>query len=138
MLYFSADGTYRSKIGLSPARAKNVLGSYDVTNRILTIVQYNQPQGIQDYVNSMWEIQESPYTGDVINSYNDGPAEPGKKPMGPFYELETSSPALALKSGQEGSHIQLTCHFEGNEEDLDKISMQILGVSIDEISKAFN
>lgn len=138
VLYFSADGTLRSKIGLSPARAKNILGSYDATNRILTILQYNQPQGVQDYVNSMWEIQESPFTGDVINSYNDGPAEPGKKPMGPFYELETSSPALALKSGQEGSHIQLTCHFEGDEEDLDRISKQILGVSIDEISKAFN
>jgi hypothetical protein len=138
VLYFSADGTFRSKIGLSPARAKNILGSYDAANRILTIVQYNQPQGVRDYVNSMWEIQESPFTGDVINSYNDGPAEPGKKPMGPFYELETSSPALALKSGQEGSHIQLTCHFEGKEEDLDRISKQILGVSIDEISKAFN
>ncbi|SFB53583.1 hypothetical protein SAMN04489723_11770 [Algoriphagus aquimarinus] len=138
VLYFSADGTYRSKIGLSPARAKNILGSYDATSRILTILQYNQPQGVQDYVNSIWEIQDSPFTGDVINSYNDGPAEPGKKPMGPFYELETSSPALALKSGQEGSHIQLTCHFEGDEEDLDRISKQILGVSIDEISKAFN
>ncbi|PZX53056.1 hypothetical protein LV84_03260 [Algoriphagus ratkowskyi] len=138
VLYFSADGTLRSKIGLSPARAKNILGSYDATNRILTILQYNQPQGVQDYVNSMWEIQASPFTGDVINSYNDGPAEPGKKPMGPFYELETSSPALALKSGQEGSHIQLTCHFEGDEEDLDRILKQILGVSIDEISKAFN
>tara|TARA_R110002074_G_scaffold292887_6_gene464628 strand:+ start:3627 stop:4883 length:1257 start_codon:yes stop_codon:yes gene_type:complete len=138
VLYFSADGTFRSKIGLSPARAKNILGSYDATNRILTILQYNQPQGVQDYVNSMWEIQDSPFTGDVINSYNDGPAEPGKKPMGPFYELETSSPALALKSGQEALHIQLTCHFEGDQEDLDRISKQILGVSIDEISKAFN
>ncbi len=29
VLYFSGDGKYRSKIGLSPRRAKTVLGSYD-------------------------------------------------------------------------------------------------------------
>ncbi|GAA0880811.1 hypothetical protein GCM10009119_37810 [Algoriphagus jejuensis] len=138
VLYFSGDGTFRSKIGLSPARAKNILGSYDATNHILTIVTYNQPKGVSDYVNSMWEIQDSPYSGDVINSYNDGPPAPGEKPMGPFYELETSSPALALRSGQTGTHVQLTCHFEGDEEVLDRLARQLLGVSLEEVSKAFN
>lgn len=137
VLYFSGDGEYRSKIGLSPTRAKNVLGSYDAGNQILTIVKYNQPVGITDYVNSMWEIQEQPYAGDVVNAYNDGPPEPGAKPLGPFYELETSSPALELKSGKTGTHIQMTCHFEGDKKGLDAIAQQLLGVSLSEITGAF-
>ncbi|MEP0366323.1 MAG: DUF6786 family protein [Cyclobacteriaceae bacterium] len=133
VLFFSGDGQYRSKIGLSPQRAKDILGSYDAANDILTIVKYNKPVGVTDYVNSMWEIQEQPYAGDVVNSYNDGPPEPGTKPLGPFYELETSSPALALKSGESGVHIQLTCHFEGDEDSLNTIAELLLGVSLEEI-----
>lgn len=138
VLFFSGDGEYRSKIGLSPRRAKNVLGSYDAKNGILTIVKFNQPDGVTDYVNSMWEIQEQPYAGDVVNSYNDGAPEPGKKPLGPFYELESSSPALALKAGESATHIQLTCHFEGDEKALNGLAQQILSVSISEISTALN
>ena len=137
VIYFSGDGKLRSKIGLSPARALDVLGSYDILSKTLTIVKYNKPEGVSDYVNSLWEIQDEPYKGDVVNSYNDGPPSPGAKPLGPFYELETSSPALALKSGESGVHIQTTCHFEGDEAVLTKISEQVLGVSIHEIVSLF-
>ncbi|MEM7373283.1 MAG: SGNH/GDSL hydrolase family protein [Bacteroidota bacterium] len=137
ILYFSGDGEYRSKIGLSPARAKNVLGSYDAENEILTILTYSKPEGVSAYVNSLWEIQDEPYAGDVINSYNDGPPEPGAAPLGPFYELETSSPALALAAGESGTHIQSTYHFEGAPNSLDRISRQLLGVSLDNIEGAF-
>jgi hypothetical protein len=138
VLFFSADGQYRSKIGLSPQRAMSVLGSYDVINKVLTIVQYNKPQGAIDYVNSMWQLQEHPYKGDVVNSYNDGPAEPGAKPLGPFYELETSSPAAALKPGESITHIHRTFHLQGPESDLDAVAKAILTVSIDEIKAAFS
>ncbi|SIS83063.1 hypothetical protein SAMN05421766_104226 [Zobellia uliginosa] len=138
VLYFSGDGQYRSKIGLPPLRAKNIAGSYDTENGILTILKYNKPEGISDYVNSMWEIQEQPYSGDVINSYNDGAPAPGKAPLGSFYELETSSPALALKAGENGTHIQHTFHIEGNENSLAPIIKQVFGVTIDDIKKAFN
>ncbi len=137
VIYFKGDGKYRSKIGLPPARAKNICGSYDAENQLLTIVQYNKPEGINRYVNSLWEIQEEPYRGDVINSYNDGPPEPGKAPLGPFYELETSSPALALRNGESGIHIQRTYHFEGEEKLLDQIMQQILGVSVQQVRDAF-
>jgi hypothetical protein len=137
VIYFKGDGKYRSKIGLSPARAKNVCGSYDTENQLLTIVQYSKPEGMNRYVNSLWEIQEEPYRGDVINSYNDGPPEPGKSPLGPFYELETSSPALALKKGESDIHIQRTYHFEGEEAMLDQIMQQILGVSVQQVNEAF-
>jgi hypothetical protein len=132
-VYFKADGEYRSKIGLNPHRALSVLGSHDSSRNLLTIVQYDKPEGVTDYVNSMWEIQKEPYTGDVINSYNDGPAEPGAEPFGPFYELETSSPAAALKSGESLSHVHRTFHFTGVSEQLDIVAQNVLGVSLDEI-----
>lgn len=137
-IYFKADGKERGKIGLSPQRATDVMGSYDSESGTLTIVKYNKPENKTDYVNSKWEIQENPYQGDVINSYNDGPPEPGKEPLGPFYELETSSPAAALGIGDSMTHEQYTFHFEGNKFDLNTISMKILGVSIEKISNVFN
>jgi hypothetical protein len=133
VLFFSGDGQYRSKIGLSPRRAKDAAGSYDAVNQVLTIVQYNKPQGVLDYVNSMWQIQEQPYRGDVINSYNDGPPAPGAKPLGPFYELESSSPAAALGPGESVLHIHRTFHFQGAEPQLDPIAKAVLGVGIEEI-----
>ncbi|MBK8505948.1 MAG: hypothetical protein IPL46_29390 [Saprospiraceae bacterium] len=137
IIFFRGDGQYRSKIGLGPKRAKNIFGSYDTKNNILTIVKYNKPEGVDQYVNSQWEIQDEPYQGDVLNSYNDGPPEPGKAPLGPFYELETSSPALTLKKGESASHTQETYHFEGTEKVLDQIMQQLLGVNIQEVKDAF-
>jgi hypothetical protein len=136
VMFFSGDGQYRSKIGLSPKRAKNVLGSYDAANKALTVVQYNKPRNVADYVNSMWQIQDEPYRGDTVNSYNDGPPAPGAKPMGPFYELETSSPAASLAPGQSILHTHRTFHFRGSEEDLDAIARKMLGVSLAEIKSA--
>ncbi len=94
VLYFSGDGQCRSKIGLSPRRTTRLAGSYDAAHGVLTCLFYNQPgPEVVDYVNSMWQIQQHPFAGDAINSYNDGPPSPGAKPLGPFYEVETSSPA---------------------------------------------
>jgi hypothetical protein len=136
VMFFAADANYRSKIGVSPSRSKPVMGSYDAVNRVLTIVQFTLPEGVTDYVNSMWEIQEEPYGGDAVNSYNDGPPEPGAAQLGKFYELETSSPALALQPGETGKHIHRTYHFRGSESDLDSIARKTLGVSIEEIKSA--
>jgi len=138
VLFFSGDGQYRSKIGLSPQRAKPVLGSYDAVNQVLTIVQYNKPDGVVDYVNSMWQLQDQPYKGDVVNSYNDGPAQPGAKPLGPFYELETSSPAAKLSPGQMILHVHRTYHLQGPEADLNPIAKAILGVTISQIKSALS
>jgi hypothetical protein len=133
ILYFAADANYRSKIGVSPRRAKPALGSYDAVNGVLTLVQYTLPKGMGDYVNSMWEIQKNPFGGDVVNSYNDGPPKPGAAQLGRFYELETSSPALALKPNQVGKHVSRTIHLQGPAADLDAIARAVLGVGIDEI-----
>lgn len=137
VLFFRGDGKYRSKIGISPLRCKPVLGSYDADNHVLTLVQFNFTEGVTDYVNSMWELQDKPYSGDVVNSYNDGPAEPGAKPLGPFYELETSSPAAQLQPQETLTHIHRTVHLTGDEAALDKIAQKTLGVSLEEIKMAF-
>ena len=127
VIRFSADGKYRSKIGLSPKRAKSILGSYDATRQLLTIVQYNKPQGATNYVNSMWELQDEPFNGDVVNSYNDGPPSPGAKPLGPFYELESSSPALELKPDESFTHIHRTIHLQGDKEVTQGFGKDLLG-----------
>ncbi len=136
-LVFRADGQYRSKIGLTPLRAKDVIGSYDPARRLLTIVQYTLPDGVTDYVNSNWKKhQDDPYAGDVVNSYNDGPPEPGKAPLGPFYELETSSPALALAPKESWTHVHRTFHFTGAPEALRQIAEDVLGVDVEEVVAA--
>ena len=137
VIYFKGDGEYRSKIGLTPERAKDVMGSYDATSRTLTIVKYTKGAPGDEYVNSKWEIQKQPYRGDVVNAYNDGPPSPGAKPMGPFYELESSSPAKELGPGEKIEHIQTTFHFQGEEKALDSLSTHILGASMAEIKSAF-
>jgi hypothetical protein len=77
-VFLRADGQYRSKIGIGPRRSNAVLGSYDADNHLLTIVRFNQPEGVTDYVNSLWKLQDNPYGGDAASSYNDGPGAWGK------------------------------------------------------------
>ena len=133
-LLFKCDGQYRSKIGLGPARAKPVLGSYSDEAKLLTVVLYSKPDLATRYVNSMWEQQKEPYGGDVINSYNDGPTEPGKTSLGGFYEIESSSPAAALGPGEKLTHVHQTFHFSGPRDALDAIARKVLGVSLDQAS----
>jgi hypothetical protein len=135
-IYFRADGKSRGKIGINPRRARGIMGSYDFENNILTLLICKLPEGKTEYVNSAWQIQDNPYSGDALNSYNDGPLEDGSQ-MGPFYELETSSPAAALKPGESITHSQVTIHLTGNKNLLDKAAIKSLGVSLDELEKIF-
>jgi len=134
--YFSGDGKYRSKIGVPPSATKPVMGSYDPVNQVLTVVQFSFDSSATDYVNSAWELQERPYGGDVANSYNDGPSSPGAKPLGPFYELESSSAAKALQPGEKLTHTHRTFHFTGAERELDRPARQVLGVDLVAIKNA--
>ena len=131
VLYFTCDGKYRSKIGLSPAIAKPIAASYDFAENVLTLVipevHRNAP-----YVNSKWEIQKEPYKGDVINSYNDGPLADGTQ-LGPFYEIESSSPALELKRGTSVSYRQVTCHLKADFPVLKQFVKELLKIDLDQI-----
>ena len=85
----------------------------------------------------MWEQQSEPYAGDVANSYNDGPPAPGKPPLGPFWELETSSRAAALAPGESITHVHRTVHLTGPQASLDAVAKSTLGVTLAEIEAAF-
>jgi hypothetical protein len=134
-LAFRADGQYRSKIGLGPARAKGALGSYSEPAQLLTLVLYTKQPGATRFVNSMWEHQSAPYAGDEINSYNDGSPAPGKPPLGGFYEIESSSPAAALAPGESLTHVHQTYHFSGPRAELDALARHVLGVSLGDLPR---
>ena len=136
VIYFKADGKYRSKLGLSYKRATPVAGSYDSKTGTLTIMQFVLPTKEAPYINQLWEMQKNPFNGDVINAYNDGPLEGGGQ-LGPFYELESSSPAAFLTPGKSISHTQRMYHFTGAETHLDPICKKVLGVSLQQIKSAF-
>jgi hypothetical protein len=137
VVFFRADSNARGKIGFSPRRASPVVGGYDADSHTLTLVSYSRPAGATDYVNSMWEMQKNPFGGDVVNCYNDGPPAPGAKQLGHFFELESSSPALALAPGQAASHTHQTIHLQGDEAALDGIARAVLGVSLQDIRSVF-
>jgi hypothetical protein len=136
--FFRGDGQERGKIGLRPAHARSVLGSYDAANRVLTVVWFNRPAGERPYVNSLWPPQKEPFAGDAVNAYNDGAPAPGVKPLGPFYELETSSPAAELVPGGALDHIQRTMHFQGERPALEAMARACLGVGLSQIETALN
>lgn len=130
---FKADAQYRSKIGVSPARAATWIGSYDRTSKTLTLVTYSFNPVNRQYVNSAWAIQKEPYAGDVVNAYNDGPMKPGQPQMGKFYELESSSPAAALAPKARLWHQHTTIHVQGNPETLKAIARRLLQTELDAV-----
>jgi hypothetical protein len=136
MIYFKADGNYRGKIGLIPEISGPWCGSYDPENNRLTLLWYHKPEGYNAYVNSMWGEQDDPFKGDVVNAYNDGPLEDGSQ-LGPFYELESSSPAGKLKPGEQLTHLQRIYHIEGSKEKLDEITMNLFGIKTENIKRQF-
>lgn len=131
LILFKADAHHRSKIGIAPKRALPVAASYDAINNVLTIAQFTLHEGVTDYVNSLWKIQTDPFSGDAVNAYNDGPIDTTQ--MGNFYEIESSSPAAALAPGNSMRHVHRIIHLKGTKEDLDKVAMKLLGVSVDKI-----
>jgi hypothetical protein len=134
--FFRADGKSRGKIGIPPLRATGTMGSYDARNNILTLLVCRMPEGKAEYVNSAWEIQKNPYSGDAMNAYNDGPLADGSQ-MGPFYELEASSPAAMLKPGGSIVQSQVTIHLTGDKKLLNSVAVKVLGVSLSEIQNSF-
>lgn len=132
-LHFRADAKHRSKIGLSPRRALDRMGSYDADSGALTIVHYDVERDAR-YVNQIWEQQAEPFDGDVIHSYNDGRWSAEVPQLGAFYELEASSPARALALGEAVTQHHRTLHFAGGEASRDAIARAALGVGLDELS----
>ena len=131
VLYFRCDGKSRGKIGLAPQVAKPFVCSYDFKKNLLTIL-IPEVHKNGSYVNSKWELQKEPYKGDVINSYNDGPLQDGSQ-MGPFFEIESSSPAQELKPGEVQEYHQTTIHLQGDYTALKNLVQQLIHVDLDDV-----
>ncbi|CAN5919040.1 hypothetical protein BH24BAC1_BH24BAC1_39740 [soil metagenome] len=134
-LLFKADGRSRGKLGLRPDRAKPLAGSYDAANNILTITTFDVDQEAI-YLNQEWRMDKNPLVGDAVNAYNDGPLADGSQ-MGPFYEIESVSPAAFLQPGQTLTHQHNVFHFTGEKTALDQIAQSVLGISLDKIQSSF-
>jgi hypothetical protein len=138
VVFFRGDGASRGKIGIPPDRSTGFAGSYSPDLEVLTLVRCARPKKGEKYVNSMWEQQKDPYAGDAINAYNDGSPAPGEPPLGPFYELETSSAGAELAPGQSLTHVQTTAHVSGAPGQLDPLAVATLGVRVEDMQKAFS
>ena len=134
-LYFKADGKLRSKLGVLPHSAKNIAGSYDADKKTLTITIFDFDPTAR-YLNMEWDTKKPPFSGDVVNAYNDGPLEDGRQ-LGPFYELESVSPAAFLAPGQALTHRHSVFHFTGDEKLIDPICRKTLGVSLEQVKGIF-
>ncbi|NHE57159.1 DUF6786 family protein [Cyclobacterium plantarum] len=135
-LFLKADGQSRGKVGVSPERALPMAGSYDPLHKVLTITTFNIASELP-YLNQEWNTEADPFKGDAVNAYNDGPLADGSQ-MGPFYELESVSPAAFLSPRESMAHFHHVYHFTGEEGTLDEIARQLLGISIAEINEVFN
>jgi hypothetical protein len=136
IILFKTDGKFRSKIGISPQRSQPYCGSYDPEKQVLTLLWYSSPEKPSQYVNGKWGPQEYPFRGDVVNSYNDGPVADGSI-MGPFYEIESSSPAAMLKAGDSITHSQRIFHITGEETKLNLITEKLFQITLSDIKSAF-
>ena len=134
-LFFKADGKMRGKLGVVPHSAKNVAGSYDAEKKTLTIALFDVSQ-TAPYLNMEWDTKKPPFSGDAVNAYNDGPLEDGRQ-LGPFYELESVSPAAFLAPGQSLTHTHSVFHFTGDENTMDSICKKTLGVSLEQAKNIF-
>ncbi len=122
---FVADGESRGKLGLPPARVTGLLAAIDRERELFTVVRHSTPADGALCVNSAWEHQADPYLGDAANAYNDGPFEDGSR-LGPFFELESSSPALFLQPGESFEHRHATFHFNGDIQSLNSLAAKLL------------
>jgi len=136
LVWFRADGKLRSKIGMTAGRSTGLCGCYDAGSGVLTVLKILSAWKDGLFVNSAWGDQDDPYKGDMLNAYNDGPLDDGSQ-MGPFCELESSSPAAELRPGETLTLSQLIMHFRGSEEEFNRITQGLFGVSAGEIKQIF-
>ena len=135
MIYLKTDGKYRSKLGLNGKRTKAIAGNYDPDIKRLIVVTFDVDRNAV-YLNQEWDPTKDPLKGDALNAYNDGPLEDGSI-MGPFYELESVSPAAFLKPLDYLSHKHTVYHFIGEEALLEPVAKKLFGISLSEVKNTF-
>ncbi|MCH2100424.1 MAG: hypothetical protein MK209_00660 [Planctomycetes bacterium] len=121
------DSELRCKVGVRRNRARNVIAAFDPSTEVLTIVHFSPIDENAGYVDETWATGGDPYYGDVVNSYNHSGPES-------FFELESSSPALALAPGEGHTHRSTTMQFRfADEEHLSAAVRTALGLDWAEV-----
>ncbi|GAA4936736.1 hypothetical protein GCM10023314_06350 [Algibacter agarivorans] len=130
ILLFKADGKYRSKIGIPKSLAPSVYGCYTKDKKRLTIVQYLETNDSL-YANSYVTKQKTPYKGEVIPIYNDGPMDYSPTNKHSFFELESTSSMRELQPKTDTlKHWHSVYHFSGDEHKLNELSKTLLGIDL--------
>ena len=135
VIYFKADGKSRGKIGITSLRAKNLAGSYDLNAGVLTVTKFTVDSH-KIYLNQEWTTKKYPFVGDAVNAYNDGPLADGGQ-MGPFYEIESVSPAAFLQPNERLEHLHQVYHFEGDKAEVAQIMKKLFTIQVADIQAAF-
>lgn len=135
LIFLKTDGNYRSKLGVNSKRTKGIAGNYDPEAGRLTITTFDVEKE-KVYLNQEWNPEKNPLVGDALNAYNDGTLEDGSI-MGPFLELESSSPAAFLKPGSTLKHTHRVFHFVGGNAQLSLLTEKLFGVSVQELKQVF-
>ncbi|TNJ46578.1 hypothetical protein KFZ70_14195 [Tamlana fucoidanivorans] len=131
VVLFKADGKYRSKIGIPNLYAPSVYGCYSKSKNQLTIVQFKKTQDTL-FSNSHATVQNNPYRGEVIPIYNNGPMDLSIAESNGFFELESTSSFKALLPSESLNHYHRIYHFSGNESVLNRLSTDLLGISLNQ------
>ncbi len=136
-IVYKTDGQYRGKLGLKPGRAKSTVGSIDLKNNLLTIVDAKINKKGR-YLNSLWTQKPGEeLLGSASETFNDGPMVPGGTSLGGFYELERLSDAPDLKRGEGYSFTVTTRRYSGDLEQLLEIAKHPLGLDCDLSHESF-
>lgn len=127
---FKADAAQVGKIGVLRNRAVDRIAAWDPETRIFTLLVFSPIDRSAPYMSEHWGTTlPDPYYGDVVNAYNHGGPEP-------FFELETSSPALGLAPGASHTHVVMTIHARLDDDaTLARILRSALGVGPDEFAQ---
>jgi len=134
-VYLKTDGQYRCKIGIKNLYTGSIAGNYDSENNLFTVILFDKKSD-EPYLNQQWGAGEPVFGGDMVNAYNDGPMDDGSI-LGPFYELESSSPAAFLKPDNVLTHKHTVFHFSGEPENLNDIIQKLFGVGIHQLTTIF-
>ncbi|WP_109832103.1 DUF6786 family protein [Reichenbachiella versicolor] len=124
LLSFKADGLLRSKFGIPSQYAPELIASYSKDRKLLTVVQYQQTEDSL-YYNGHVSVQENPYDGEIVTSYNNGPLDQTYAEERTFYELESQSAMRELAPGDTLTHYHRTFHFSGEFKDLKELAKRI-------------
>ena len=105
-----------------------------IIGKVNDIILYRQliARGVSEYLVLPFGVV------DFVSAVSQLFKTPGAKPLGPFYELETSSPALRLQAGEQATHLHRTFHLVGPEAELDALARATLKVGLRDITTAFH